>query len=71
MKKIIKKHREYKLSIMREETEDRFFPQGNFEREHMKRWNEYVGFDLTSEEVIEILAVISRKRGIDTVSSPI
>lgn len=46
-----------------------FFSRG--EAEHLgmvmpnpKHWNEYVGFDLNDEEVIEILAVISRMRGV-------
>lgn len=58
---------EYKLSIMKEESEDRFFPSDNYREKVMgispKHWNEYVSFDLKPEEVIEILAVISRMRG--------
>ena len=67
MKKTKIKPIEYRLSVMREESEDRFFPANNFRDRELgispKHWNEYVSFDLNHEEVIEILAVILRMRG--------
>lgn len=60
---------EYRLSILREEEKDRFYPEDDYRERVMgirpKRWNEYVSFDLNHEEVIELLAVITRMRGMD------
>lgn len=61
--KQINKTADYRLAIMRKSEYD-YDEIDKSPYRKTYRWSDWIGFELTDEEVIEVLALISRMRGI-------